>query len=174
MASLSKSVDFAISQPSQTSLNMGFSEKLDFEAQRKVFQVRSTNIQPTVKFIDYSNVWNIKPVDFRIKLFHSRPPKRNSRDAIKPWEYKKYIRSSDDISPIIDSTKYSKPRKTAQEQMVARFLEKENVPENEIKNEEFERMFRVPTPDEDRFEMATKSMVIFHQIIFLFKLYSKF
>jgi len=33
------------------------------------------------------NVWKLKPPDFNPQIFEPTPPKRNSRDAIRPWTY---------------------------------------------------------------------------------------
>jgi hypothetical protein len=129
-----------------------FREKLEYDAYRKVIQERSVNIRPKLKYVDYTNVWNIRPVDFTMKLYHPRPPKRNSRDAIKPWEYDKYLKSAS-----VDDLRVAEPKKNAEELMVQAFIDQFGKEEDDEKeDEEFERMFRVVTPNEDRFDMAAK------------------
>ena len=36
------------------------------------------------------NVWNLKPPDFNPQIFEPSPPKRNTREAIRPWTYDAY------------------------------------------------------------------------------------
>jgi hypothetical protein len=149
----SKSLDLTATQP--VIKNM-FSEKLDFDAYRKVIQTRSQNLQPRLKYIDYTNVWNIKPVDFTMKLFHPKPPKRNSREAIKPWAYDKLLKSGS-----MDDLRLGAPKKNAQELMVQSFMDQfasEDTDGKDGEPGEFERMFRVVTPNEDRLDKATKRM----------------
>jgi hypothetical protein len=168
MTSISKSLDFTASSTTpitttntttvhhQPVIKNMFGEKLDFDAYRKVIQARSEHLRPKLKYIDYTNVWNIKPVDFTTSLYHPRPPKRNSREAIKPWEYAKLMKSTS-----TDDLRLGPQKKNAEELMVQSFMEQQAISnrgegEEDDEPEEFERMFRVLTPNEDRFETAAK------------------
>lgn len=34
-----------------------------------------------------SSIWDRKPIDFSPRLYQPKPPKRNSKEAMKPWKY---------------------------------------------------------------------------------------
>ena len=102
--------------------------------------------------------WEKKAVDLSWKLYQPRPPKRNTREAMKPWLYDRFLRSDEEIAMI---EKYHDKNefkgKTIQELVledVGSIGAKEVVAE---KAEEFQVMFRVPTPQGARVE-ASKTM----------------
>lgn len=87
------------------------------------------------------NLWEKKPVDFTRKLYRPQPPKRNTRDAIRPWEYDKFLRTEEE-----ESIFWEKPeeKKKANELMIEKsFINNSSF---EDWKKDFERQFRVPDP----------------------------
>jgi hypothetical protein len=127
---------------------LSFKHKFEFNALKELDTERERHLIKKEKLIDYSNVWNIKPVDFSLKIYHPKAPKRNSREAIKPWIYDKYLRKSESS----DNLNLKQTTKSADARMIASFLENN---ENKIDDKEnFETQFRPITPNEDRFQHA--------------------
>ncbi|CAF0716745.1 unnamed protein product [Brachionus calyciflorus] len=111
---------------------LSFQNKRDYESYRTLIETR-------------------KPIDFSVKLYHPKPLKRNSREAIKPWEYDKYLKPSD-LQNDKEVTKIS-----ADKAIVNSYLT-ENSESNNKENEiDFEKSFRTLTPNGARIE-ASKNM----------------
>lgn len=97
-------------------------------------------------------------MDLSWKLYQPRPPKRNTRDAIRPWTYDKYLRSDEEnamIEKYFDENEFK--GKTIQELVldeVGSIGAKVIVPEMK---DEFQAAFRLPTPQGARIE-ASKTM----------------
>lgn len=142
-------------KPIQASISprQSFNGRNEFDSSRGLIKLRSNSLQKKTKSIDYSNVWNIKPIDFTMQLYHPRPPKRNSRDAIKPWEYDKYLRKSESS---IDTRPPVEVSKNAETRMIEEYLHPDQDSDQEP--EEFDTLFRPITPNEDRVLMANKRM----------------
>ena len=64
----------------------GFEAKRSYDATQELSKSRDNNfrLRPRVKDED---IWKRAPPDFRPQCFEPKPPKRNSRDAMKPWRY---------------------------------------------------------------------------------------
>ena len=71
----------------------GFESRTSHDATEGLTINRSQNFVPFIPEID-DNIWKRPPPDFRPQCFAPRPPKRNSRDSMKPWLYKS---ESDDV-----------------------------------------------------------------------------
>jgi hypothetical protein len=97
-------------------------------------------------------------VDLSWKLYQPKPPKRNTREAIRPWIYDKYLRSDEEnamIEKYFDKNEFK--GKTIQELVldeVGSIGAKVNIPETK---DEFQAAFRLPTPQGARIE-ASKTM----------------
>ena len=61
--------------------------QLSFDATVSVEFLRSSSSFPLKQQIEEKSVWKIQPPDFRPQVYRPRPPKRNSREAIRPWTY---------------------------------------------------------------------------------------
>jgi hypothetical protein len=82
-------------------LNSFFDDKNFYESMVNLIETRSkvsSNRNEIIKLNsnpnnndnnnDNSNdIWNYKPVDFTMKLYHPKPPLRNSKESMKPWLY---------------------------------------------------------------------------------------
>ncbi len=86
------------------------------------------------------NVWEKKPVDFTRKLYKPHPPKRNTRESIRPEQYDRFLRSSAD-----ESIFWEKPeeKKKANEQMLESSFFNESF---ENWKKDFETQFRIVDP----------------------------
>ncbi|CAD5110663.1 DgyrCDS41 [Dimorphilus gyrociliatus] len=67
-------------------LPFGFDVKTSFAATESLLNVRSANFSIRQKEED-NDIWKRPPPDFRPQVYAPKPPKRNSRDAVKPWKY---------------------------------------------------------------------------------------
>ncbi|RMZ94549.1 hypothetical protein BpHYR1_053157, partial [Brachionus plicatilis] len=130
---------------------LGFFNKRNFEASRALIETRSENQKPFGKQKQISSIWDLQPVDFSVKLYHPKPPKRNSRDAIKPWTYDKYLRP-------IQSQDNQQPEKISADKSIVESYLNENYDFNRQQSEaDFEKSFRALTPNGARIE-ASKLM----------------
>jgi hypothetical protein len=132
-----------------------FQEKRNFEAIKNLIKTRSRNKKKTVVEEDNSDVWKRKPVDFTVKLYHPKPPKRNSRNAIKPWLYDKYLRKIENDSS--DATNENKdPDEKVITDIMSSFYSNTNLDEYQSQTEslEFQSSFRCITPNADRIKMS--------------------
>lgn len=88
--------DFPIDPMTNANVNKNtFKSKREYEALRGLIEVRSENQAPIPKVKNYLTIWDKEPVDFSLKLYHPHPPKRNSREAIKPWLYDRFLKPID-------------------------------------------------------------------------------
>lgn len=123
-----------------------------------MIQVRSESKKPTIRVKEHFGVWDKEAVDLSWKLYQPNPPKRNTREAIKPWVYDKYLRSMDDhlkVEKYNDKSTYN--GKSIQEQVIDEFGSigaTESIPDA---GPEFQLAFRLPTPNGARIE-ASKIM----------------
>lgn len=68
-------------------------DKLKFDALGNLIRLRGSselkNTSSSNKFEDstMASVWEKKPIDFSPRLYQPKPPKRNSREAMKPWKF---------------------------------------------------------------------------------------
>lgn len=84
-------MDFSSPSPSGTSssvalVSFGFDSKTNYDANESLIQIRSDNF--TKKVVEKEeDIWTRPPPDFRPQKFAPNPPKRNSREAQRPWLY---------------------------------------------------------------------------------------
>lgn len=122
-----------------------FKHKLDNETYNRLIEKRDHIFLRMGYKVDRSvscqNVWDKKPVDFSRKLYRPQPPKRNTRESIRPQEYDRFLRSSAD-----ESIFWEKPeeKKKANEQMIENSLFNTESFENWKKD--FETQFRLQDP----------------------------
>lgn len=64
----------------------GFHSKTQYDANETLIQIRSEKYEPTDPIKD-NDIWKRPPPDFRPQIFAPKPPKRNSRDSMKPWNF---------------------------------------------------------------------------------------
>ena len=127
-----------------------FNDKLNHEAERNLIETRSVSSKLPKKIKDIATVWDIEPVDFSWQLYHPKPLKRNTREAIQPWLYDKYLREVDENEKISLGVK-----RTVESQILEDFFGSSqvfNLDDEEKKN--FHRSFRVLTPNGARQEAA--------------------
>ena len=126
-----------------------FDCKLDYLASRSYFIDRSKNC--SVPLVDNeikltrsnTNVWDKKPVDFTWKNYHPKPPKRNTRDAIKPWMYNKYLRPIEPKEPEFNE----RSEENIANQFLAESINKAfHVNQESLGSKDFEVLFRPTTP----------------------------
>lgn len=82
-------VTSAMTCTSSADLNLrafSFENQSSYDANRELTRLRDINfrLRPPSKDDD---IWKRPPPDFRPQCFEPRPPKRNSREAMKPWRY---------------------------------------------------------------------------------------
>lgn len=70
-------------------------DKLKFEASSHLVKLRNTSRNYEKKESEITNVWEKKPIDFSPRLYQPKPPKRNSKEAMKPWKYKTLMREKE-------------------------------------------------------------------------------
>lgn len=63
-----------------------FSTKVRLESKAANSKRRSSRFK-TVRKNEKYDVWSIRPLDLQPQAFEPRPPKRNSREAVRPWTY---------------------------------------------------------------------------------------
>ncbi|CAL1533872.1 unnamed protein product [Lymnaea stagnalis] len=91
-----------------------FHTKTSFDADDALIQTRSKQYkaQPSEKDDD---IWKRQPPDFRYVVYDPHPPKRNTVDAIRPWEYgtvpgqKEVIRRNRDDDKLPDIFDHKEP-----------------------------------------------------------------
>lgn len=66
--------------------SFGFNNKTNYDANGSLIQIRSERFEKRPKSID-DDIWKRPPPDFRPQKFAPNPPKRNSRDSMRPWLY---------------------------------------------------------------------------------------
>ena len=64
----------------------GFHSKTQYDANESLIQIRSENFTKPPPIID-DDIWKRPPPDFRPQVFAPKPPKRNSRESMKPEKY---------------------------------------------------------------------------------------
>ena len=64
----------------------GFEARTSYNATEDLLNTRSANYRFRPPPPD-NNIWKRPPPDFRPQVYAPKPPKRNSRDAVKPWKY---------------------------------------------------------------------------------------
>lgn len=64
----------------------GFTSKTQYDANESLIQIRSENFSKLVPEKD-NDIWKRPPPDFRPQVFAPKPPKRNSREAMRPENY---------------------------------------------------------------------------------------
>lgn len=130
---------------------LSFYNKRNFEASRALIETRSENQKPFEKKKDIHSIWDVQPIDFSVKLYHPKPTKRNSKEAIKPWTYDKYLR------PIQPGENQLPEKISADKHIVESYLN-ENYDYNKQDSEvDFQKSFRLLTPNGARVE-ASKQM----------------
>ena len=85
----SDTMDTTASSGSSNNLSVrafAFEKKSNYDATNELIRLRDSNfrIRPPSKDDD---IWKRPPPDFRPQCFEPKPPKRNSREAMKPWKY---------------------------------------------------------------------------------------
>lgn len=135
-----------------------FNDNLNHEAQISLGLKRDDAVK--IKKIEQissditKNLWEKTPIDFNLSVYHSRPPKRNSKEAMRPWLYDKYSKSDDSIYSFKDSesnliNRLSKVVLYREANYYNNYEQK-----NAINSENFETSFRILSPNEDRFQTA--------------------
>ncbi len=126
-----------------------FKDKLNYEAKTSLLNKRDKiSIKKNeLKLNAKKNIWERDPIDFNPSIYHPRPPKRNSKEAIKPWLYDKYLKpvekTKDDVSFL--NNRLSK---------IELFNEANYHRNNNDSRQDFQLFFRALSPDEDRFKAA--------------------
>ena len=69
-----------------TYVPFGFTAKTQYAANDSLIQIRSENFSKVIPEKD-NDIWKRPPPDFRPQVFAPKPPKRNSREAMKPENY---------------------------------------------------------------------------------------
>jgi hypothetical protein len=80
-----------------------FVGKRHYESSKDLNQVRSSQSDEIKRSLEnlklnsngggcYQNEWEKKPLDFNLRLYHPKPPKRNTRESMQPWKWDKYLR----------------------------------------------------------------------------------
>ena len=64
----------------------GFDSKTSYDATEALLQCRSDGFELPEPEVD-DDIWKRPPPDFRPQCYAPNPPKRNSREAMKPWNY---------------------------------------------------------------------------------------
>ena len=64
----------------------GFESKTAFNASNELTRSRSEHFTLRPPVID-DDIWKRPPPDFRPQVYQPKPPKRNSRESMKPWNY---------------------------------------------------------------------------------------
>ena len=66
-----------------------FTAKASFDASQHLLKSRSDTFLLGAKIPD-NDIWKRPPPDFKPQIYAPKPPKRNSRDAMRPWSYTGY------------------------------------------------------------------------------------
>ena len=142
--------------PIQSETNIyrnSFTEKKEYAALRGYCFERSKSFKIEPKLTNSSeSIWERKPVDFTWKLYHPHPVKRNSREAIKPWTYDKFLRPLD-YSQLIDRSEENFGNQFLSESMNKVFHTKKDSEETK----EFETLFKTSKALDGKVE-ASKTM----------------
>jgi hypothetical protein len=72
-----------------TYVPFGFTSKTQYDANESLIQIRSENFSKVEPEKD-NDIWKRPPPDFRPQIFAPKPPKRNSRESMKPENYGTY------------------------------------------------------------------------------------
>lgn len=145
----SMSSDHALQNSNDQHINLNtFRDKREYEASKNLVETRSDKQKPFKKLKEINSVWDVEPVDFSLKLYHPKPLKRNSREAIKPWTYDKYLKKPN--VEIINEDSNNSAEKVVLNNLISSSENNEMV-------EDFQGSFRVLTPNEARIE-ASKHM----------------
>lgn len=128
-----------------------FCSKRNFEASRSLIEIRSEKQKPYEKKKEINSIWDLEPIDFSVKLYHPKPPKRNSKEAIKPWTYDKYLR------PIQQGNNQLSEKNSADKCLVESYMNENYARNNSNTELDFQKSFRVLTPNGARIQ-ASKSM----------------
>jgi hypothetical protein len=138
-----------------------FQEKSHFEAYKNLIRVRSIKKEDVLDDFDdedevpSKNVWQQKPINFSPRVYQPKPPKRNSRDAVKPWTYDRYLRVREDDNDNME------PRNEEIIQLgINNYLSEENESdssEGSSSSSSFQASFRLMTAKGARAK-ASKSM----------------
>ena len=131
-----------------------FVEKRNQEATCVLVRTRSDHAKPLKKKKTIESVWDQKPVDLTWKLFHPRPPKRNTREAIKPWEYDKYLRKTEENELSAKSREQPADKTSLMSNLFKPSATDETDQNDTSDNAEFKVDVRVDTPDRARFKAA--------------------
>ena len=130
---------------------LSFYNKRNFEAYRSLIETRSEKQKPFENKKEINSIWDLDPIDFSVKLYHPKPPKRNSKDAIKPWTYEKYLRP-------IQRDNNQVPEKISADKYIVESYMNQNYESNNSNTElDFKKSFRALTPNGARIQ-ASKSM----------------
>ena len=128
-----------------------FNDKTNLEASCLLIKTRSNSYKPTRRSKQIDSEWDKEPIDFTWKLYHPNPPKRNSRDAIKPWLYDNYLKGDKRI--FYDSEQYSSVEGLEEKKnkiLNNLFKSKQDAAESD----EFKIRFKMTTPNAARLEAA--------------------
>jgi hypothetical protein len=141
-----------------------FQEKRNFEAIKSLIKTRSRNKKKIIVQDDNSDVWKRKPVDFTVKLYHPNPPKRNSRNAIKPWLYDRYLRKTENETSDVPIENQDPDKKVISD-ILTSFYSNTNLDEYQSTNKsiDFQSSFRCITPNADRIKIS-KTMGYRHSL----------
>lgn len=145
------SLDLSGSYQDLSASTLSFQNRREYEASKILVETRSENQKPYVKKKHANSIWDLEPIDFSVKLYHPKPPKRNSRDAIKPWTYDKYLKKFERSSSQ-ESEKYS-----AEKTLVNSYLTENSLISTFQSEVDFQKEFRPLTPNGARIE-ASKNM----------------
>lgn len=137
-----------------------FNAKNDFIAYRKYCTDRSKNSKLPPKQLSTLSIWERKPVDFTWKIYQPKPPKRNTREAIKPWQYDKYLKPIDLTQVLTTENKYERSDESFGNQFLAESLNKAfSLNQDSMEFKEFSAYFRPLSPLKAKIE-ASKFMLV--------------
>jgi hypothetical protein len=130
-----------------------FNDKLNYDARKSLLnkreKIKIERVKTKLTNLE-KNVWESDPIDFNPSVYQPRPPKRNSKEAIKPWLYDKYLLSIERASFNKDEDFLLKNRLSKIE-LFNEFNHHKND-KDIVKN--FQSFFRALSPNEDRFKIA--------------------
>lgn len=130
-----------------------FKDKLNYEAKTSLLNKRDKinikEIGPKKQSLPM-NIWDRNPIDFNPSVYHPRPLKRNSKEAIKPWSYDKYLKPIDSTDLNKDHDWFLKNRLSK----IELFNEVNYNKNNNNITQNFKKFFRPLSPNEDRFQTA--------------------
>lgn len=132
-----------------------FDARNDYLANKEYFNDRSQNSKLPKNPVRVNSIWERKPVDFTWKLYHPKPPKRNSREAIKPWQYDKFLKPIESLHSSSSFNLSEKSEENFGNKYLSESLNKMfNLKEESLDLREFSTLFKPLTASKDKIDTA--------------------